>query len=327
MRVAFVVNDWRALSAEQTTTLLIGAALRRGHRVLVCGVGDLTRTDSGRLLAFGCMPESRTPTDLMSQLTTLQGSLEPLDEQDLCVVRTNPGRDAIRRAQHVASLRILEGLEEQGVRVINRPRGLSRSLTKLSLLDLPEDLRPRTLVTRDVAAIERFVEQQTIRAVIKPLEGTRGRDVFVLDAGGCGANTKQIIDVVLRQGYAVVQEFLPGAERGDVRVTMIDGQILEVDGQPAAVARVPGRDDFRSNLHAGGSASPASVTPEMRDSIGRIGSLLQAEGLFHVGVDFVGGRILELNVFSPGGLFPSERLYDVDFSGAVVDTFERMCSR
>ena len=323
MRIAFIVNDWRAPGPEQTTTLLISAALQRGHRVLVCGVGDLTRTDSGTLLAFGCMPDSGSPKDLVSQLATAEGSLEPLDEQDLCVVRTNPGRDERRRAQHVASLRLLEWLEERGVRVVNRPRGLSRSLTKLSLLDLPNDLRPRTLVTRDVAAIERFLEQASTRAVIKPLEGTRGRDVFVLESRQGVANTRQIIEVVCRQGYAVVQEFVAGADKGDVRVTVVDGAILEVEGQPAAVARVPGRADFRSNLHAGGSAAPASVSAGMRDAVARIAPLFEREGLVHVGVDFVGSQILELNVFSPGGLFPSERLYQRDFSGGVIEAFER----
>ncbi len=323
MRIAFIVNDRRAPSAEQTTTLLISAALRRGHSVLVCGVADLTRTDSGSLLAFGCVPASGSPTDLVSQLATAEGSLEPLDEHDLCVVRTNPGRDVRRRAQHVASLRLLEWLEERGVRVVNRPRGLSRSLTKLSLLDVPDDLRPRTLVTRDVAAIEQFVEAQNTRTVIKPLEGTRGRDVFVLEPGRGSANMRQIIEVVCRQGYAVVQEFVAGAEKGDLRVTVVDGAILEVDGQPAAVARVPDPADFRSNLHAGGTAAPGSVSAEMHDAVARIGPLLEREGLFHVGVDFAGGRMLELNVFSPGGLFPSERLYQRDFSGAVIEALER----
>lgn len=327
MRIAFVVNDWREPSVEQTTTLLMSAALRRGHRVFVCGVGQLTHSVADELLATGCVLAAGPPADLVDQLARAAGSTETLDEQDLCVVRTNPGRDESRRAQHIAALRLLERLEEGGVRVINRPRGLSRSLTKLSLLDLPPELRPRTLVTRDASAIEAFVAEQGSRAVIKPLEGTRGRDVFVLERGAGKANTKQIIEVVLRQGYAVVQEFLPGAEKGDVRVTVIDGKILEVDGQLAAVARVPDRDDFRSNLHAGGSAAPASVTAEMRDSITRIATLLEAEGLFHVGVDFVGGRILELNVFSPGGLVPGERLYGVDFGGAVVDAFERRCGR
>jgi glutathione synthase len=323
MRIAFLVNDRRDLGAQQTTTLLIGAALGRGHEVVVCGVGDLTLTDEGELLAAGCEATQTDPGALILELADRQSTSHPLDARDLCVVRTNPGRDESHRAEHVAALRLLERLEERGVAVVNSARGLSRALTKLSLLDLPSRLRPRTLVTRDASAIERFVEDAPSRAVIKPLEGTRGRDVFVLEPARSSANVKQIIDVVLRQGYAVVQEFVPGAEKGDVRVTVVDGEILEIEGQAAAIARVPSRDDFRSNLHAGGSAARASITPQMRDAIEAISPLLQREGLRHVGVDFVGGRILELNVFSPGGLFPSERLYQHDFSSAVIEAFER----
>ena len=53
----------------------------------------------------------------------------------------------------------------------------------------------------------------------------------------------------------VVQEFVHGAEQGDVRVTLIDGRVLQADGRVAAVGRVPGGSDFRSNLHAGGQCS------------------------------------------------------------------------
>jgi glutathione synthase len=133
---------------------------------------------------------------------------------------------------------------------------------------------------------------------------------------------KQIIEVVLRRGYAMVQEFVPGAEQGDVRVTVVNGSILEVDGRPAAVARVPSGSDFRSNLHAGGVARATDVTDTMREAVMQIAPYLRQEGLAHVGVDFVGGRILELNVFSPGGLYPSEHLYGQDFSNAVIEAFE-----
>ncbi|MGB3051783.1 MAG: hypothetical protein WBB42_12340 [Polyangiales bacterium] len=322
MRIAFVVNDRREPSVEQTTTLLIHAALRRGHEVLVCGVGDLSATEDGRLFAQGCTPSGSEPAGLVVQLSSDKASRKSLDDYDLCIVRTNPGRDEPRRAQHVAALRLLERLDERQVRVINSPRGLSRALTKLSLLDLPSSLRPRTLVTRDPAAIEQFLERESARIVIKPLDGTRGRDVFALEPGESRANTKQI-EVVLRQGYAMVQEFVPGAERGDVRVTVVGGEIVEVDGRAAAVARVPGEDDFRSNLHAGGTAHAVEVSASMREAVARCAPYLEQEGLVHVGVDFVGGQILELNVFSPGGLYPSERLYARDFSGAVIEAFER----
>lgn len=323
MRICFIVNERGEPSVEQTTTLLICAAARRGHRVLVCGVGDFDWNDDGRLSVRGCFVGSDHPAAVVRGLLTGQPSSHLLDEQDLCIIRTNPGRDEARRAEHVAALRLLEALEARGVRVINRPRGLSRASTKLSLLELPESLRPRTLITRDVAAIERFFEGESDRVVIKPLDGTRGRDVFVLERTGSRANMKQIMEVVLRRGYAMVQEFVPGAERGDVRVTVVNGAILEVDGRAAAVARVPSGSDFRSNLHAGGAARATEVTDAIREAISEIAPHLLREGLFHVGVDFVGGRILELNVFSPGGLYPSERLYQRDFSGATIEAFER----
>ncbi|MDH3654708.1 MAG: hypothetical protein OEN21_10605 [Myxococcales bacterium] len=323
MRVCFLVNDRREPSVEQTTTLLISAALRRNHEVWVCGVGDLGMGDDVTVVAKACAPRASDPPALVDELSASEGSRCVLDEQTLCIVRTNPGRDEARRALHLAALRLLERVSDQGARVINSPRGLSRALTKLSLMDLPVDLRPRTLVTQDPDAIEAFLEQEPAPVVIKPLEGTRGRDVFVLDRKHARANVRQIIDVILRQGYAMVQEFVPGAEQGDVRVTVIGGKVLELDGHAAAVARVPSHKDFRSNLHAGGSARPVEVTAAMRDAIARIAPQLQSEGLVHVGVDFVGGRILELNVFSPGGLYPSERLYGKDFSAAAVEAFER----
>lgn len=324
MRIAFVVNERGELNAEQTTTLLMSSAIRHGHGVFVCGVGDLTEKEEGKLCATGCALETGLVSDVSNQLANLSATAQTIDDCDVCVVRTNPSRDRGRRAQHVAALRLLERLEERGVRVVNHPRGLSRALTKLSMLDLPKELRPITIVTRDPDEVADFVRRRPGRSVIKPLEGTRGRDVFVLGPGDAGVNSKQIVDVVLRQGYAVVQEFVAGAENGDVRVTVVNGKILEVDGELAVVARVPGRGDFRSNLHAGGSASAATVTPEMRTAVKRIAPLLSREGLFHVGVDFVGGQILELNVFSPGGLFPAERIYKRDFGGAVIQALEQL---
>lgn len=323
MRIGFVVNDRKEPSVHQTTTLLIAAALRRNHEVLVCGVGDLSIDHDARVFANASTPSESEPGALVRELAGADASPQALDEQDLCIVRTNPGRDKSRRALHLAALRLLGRLEDRGRRVINSPRGLSRAVTKLSLLELPADLRPRTLVTRDPEAIESFLEQESAPVVIKPLEGTRGRDVFVLQSTRSTANVKQIIDVVLRQGYAMVQEFVPGAEQGDVRVTVVGGQILELDGHPAAVARVPKHDDFRSNLHAGGTAQAVEISPAMREAVTRLAPHFESEGLMHVGVDFVGGRILELNVFSPGGLYPSERLYKRDFSSAVIEAFER----
>ena len=50
---------------------------------------------------------------------------------------------------------------------------------------------------------------------------------------------------------------------------------------------------------------------------------LIADGMFLVGLDIVGDKLMEVNVFSPGGLGSCGALYDVDFTTAVIADLER----
>ncbi len=45
--------------------------------------------------------------------------------------------------------------------------------------------------------------------------------------------------------------------------------------------------------------------------------------MFLVGIDIVGDKILEVNVFSPGNLGSCSRLAGVDFSSPIIDSIER----
>jgi glutathione synthase len=45
--------------------------------------------------------------------------------------------------------------------------------------------------------------------------------------------------------------------------------------------------------------------------------------MFLVGLDIVGRCLLEINVFSPGGLGSAEQCTGADFTGAVVDALEK----
>ena len=48
-----------------------------------------------------------------------------------------------------------------------------------------------------------------------------------------------------------------------------------------------------------------------------------ADGLYFVGVDLVGDKILEINVFAPGGIHNINELYDIDVGTAVIRDLER----
>jgi glutathione synthase len=49
---------------------------------------------------------------------------------------------------------------------------------------------------------------------------------------------------------------------------------------------------------------------------------LVQDGMFLVGLDIVGDKILEINTFTPGGLNNVSQLQDVDFNDTVIRALE-----
>ena len=50
---------------------------------------------------------------------------------------------------------------------------------------------------------------------------------------------------------------------------------------------------------------------------------LVQDGMFFVGIDVIGDKVVEINAESPGGLQAIERLYEVDISRLVFHALER----
>src|SRR5690606_29780587 len=101
----------------------------------------------------------------------------------------------------------------------------------------PEQVRPTTLISRDVEEIKEFIELQHDKVVIKPLQGSGGQSVFLIGEDE-KANLNQMIEAVIRDGYCIVQEYLPAATQGDVRLFVMNGRALSYDGKFAAFRRV-----------------------------------------------------------------------------------------
>jgi glutathione synthase len=324
MRFLFLVNDVSAIAPSQTTAMLIAAAARN-HEVWVTDVTALSCHNQGLPQAHAKkikIDSQDTLPALMAKLAHLPWQTVSLEGSavDILFIRTNPARDLARSAAHQIAMAFTQLAQDRGVRVVNRPDGLIRAATKLYLLELPAFVRPESLVSQNRAEIVAFIENLQGPAVVKPLQGTRGSDVFFVSSH-TDKNLNQMLDVILRQGLAMVQRCLPNAEAGDTRVVVINGQILEIDGQPGAICRVPAEGDFRSNLHTGGMAKPGVISAGMHQVVAAIGNKLVDDGLFLVGLDFMGDQLLEINVFSTGGLRDAERFTGKAFAKHIVETF------
>ena len=121
----------------------------------------------------------------------------------------------------------------------------------------------------------------------------------------------------------VAQEALPDADEGDVRLFVMNGEPLVDGGHHAAFRRVNTTGDKRSNMRVGGEARTAKVTDAMLEVVEAVRPKLIADGMFLVGLDIVGDKLVEVNVFSPGGLGSCEQLYKVRFTETVIDALER----
>jgi glutathione synthase len=319
-RVIVVVNEVRELRAAQTTASLAAAFCARGHEVFVVGVGALGLDTAGATTARACRVDATDTTALVAALATAPQERICIGAGDLVLLRTNPGRDP-RDWAHRVMLELARGARDAGAVVLNDPDGLARASSKLFLRELPVETRPATLISRDAVELRSFVAGCAGGAVLKPLDGTQGRDVFRLRAGDT-TNLNQIVDLLTRGGFAMAQAFVPEAMEGDVRVLMVDGLPLQSGGRTAAVRRVPGTEDFRSNVHVGGTASPAEWSPGLAAVAEAVGPVLRRAGLFFCGLDVIGDKVVEVNVFSPGGLQDAALFGGVDFVGALVDRME-----
>ena len=324
MRILFLVNKATRVAPTQSTALLLMRAAARGHEVFVSGVDELEVLPTGAPGAVARRVPVAGARDRSAWMSALRGArAEPLDFDglDLIFIRTNPGRDAKRASLHETALGICRIARDRGVVVLSDPDGLTRAATKLYVSRLPAHIRPATLVSRDAARIEAFVRAQPGRTILKPLSGTQGTDVFRVEPEG-DANLRQIIEVLVRQGYAMAQEWVPDATRGDVRLIVLQGELLEIDGQVAAVRRVPAEGEIRSNVHRGGSPARAERERVWADVVDAIRPHLLADGLFLAGLDLIGELVVEVNVFSPGGLDDAEAFSGVSFASAILDAVE-----
>jgi glutathione synthase len=203
--------------------------------------------------------------------------------------------------------------------ILNDPRGLRDANEKLYTLHFAQHM-PRTLVTSDRARIHRFLSEVRT-GVIKPLDGAGGSGVMVVATGD--KNARSIIDYLTREGrrHVMLQEYLPAVSAGDKRVLLLGGEIL------GAVNRIARDDDVRSNIHAGGRVEPCGVTVEERAIVDAMAPRLAADGLYFVGLDFIGGKLTEVNVTSPTGIQELSRHVGIDMAEHVIVWLERHARR
>ncbi|WP_142786456.1 glutathione synthetase [Changchengzhania lutea] len=327
MKLAFIINDHKTEKPNYTTPGLGYAAHKRGHNVYYIGVGELSYASKGHLsvrcktLKEGNFKSQETYFKAVQKEEFSRISSEDLD---VLFLRNNPADEINERdwAYNAASI-FGEIAMRNGVIVINHPTTLASAVNKMYFQHFPEIVRPKTIISRDHDEIRGFFEKQKQKMILKPLQGSGGTNVFMMDKKN-EHNLSQTIDAIARDGYVIAQEYLKEATGGDTRLFLMNGKPLEsADGKYAMMQRVNASGDIRSNIHAGGKPAAVKMTDRIMKLADIVRPKLVQDGMFLVGIDIVGDKLMEINVFSPGGLNVSSQMYDADFNTPVIEAIEK----
>ena len=328
MRLGFVVNDVATEQDNYTTIRLARTAANQGHSVALIGLADFIYDANGTVCAMAHVPAGSGYADDQALLDEIQGDDAArerinVESLDVLMLRSDPADELVDRPWACNSALLFAQLvTRRGVIVLNDPFHLTNASNKTYFQHFPEEVRPVTCISRDVDELRAFITTHGGRGVIKPLQGSGGQGVFVVKDGDA-SNLNQMIEAVIRDGYAIAQEYLPGAAEGDLRLLTLNGRPLQVEGQYACFRRYNDSGDARSNISAGGKIELAQPDADALRMAEAVAPKLIRDGMYFAGLDIVGDKLMEVNVDTPGGINMAEELTGVDFSSHIIADMAR----
>lgn len=319
MRVGFLIQDWQSIDPPNSSTLLIiHECISRGHMVSILYSQNLTVRNNvvhgfvKQLIVEGKPAENMTT---FFKKVTFEEKMLPLHAFDCIFIRKDPPIDPI-------ILNFLDSVKNETI-IVNDVDGIRKANNKLyttTFHDPNNDYLPVTHVSKNKDYLKRIIkESPNEKMILKPLDGSGGKGVIVIEKSA-QSNINSLLDFYISSNqisnYVIIQEYLEAPDRGDVRVLMLNGQYL------GAYKRIPAEDDIRANIHAGATAHKYTLTDSQMHVCKKVGPKLLADGLFFVGLDLIGDKILEVNVLNPGGISNINRLNKVKLQRQVVDCLE-----
>jgi ribosomal protein S6--L-glutamate ligase len=284
MKIAILSRSPQAYSTQR----LKAAALERGHEVRVLNT-------------------LRFAIDLSGDEPDLQYRGRQLSHYDAVLPR-------IGASITFYGMAVVRQFEQMDVYTPNTSAGIANSRDKLRAIQILSRHRigiPATTFVRNRADVLPAIERVGgAPVVIKLLEGTQGIGVIL-------APDVKVAEAVIEtlqstKQNVLIQHFVEESRGRDIRAFVVGDRVV------AAMRRQAKGDEFRSNVHRGGSATPV----ELDDRSRRVAvQSAQIMGLRVAGVDMLeserGPLVMEVN--SSPGLEGIETATSLDIAGAVID--------
>ena len=209
---------------------------------------------------------------------------------------------------------VVRQFEQMDVYTPNTSNGISNARDKLranQILSRHNIAMPPTAFVRNRADVRPAIERVGgAPVVIKLLEGTQGIGVIL-------APQVKVAEAIIETLHStkqnvLIQRFIAESRGRDIRALVVGDRVV------AAMRRVAAGDEFRSNVHRGGTVEAVTLDPAYEQAAVRSAQIM---GLRVAGVDMLEGEdgplVMEVN--SSPGLQGIETATNLDVAGAIVD--------
>ena len=211
---------------------------------------------------------------------------DPLEQYDALFVRLIPGGSL---EQVIFRVDALHRLENAGVRVINPPAAIERTVDKYYTSTLLEDAglpTPRTIVAEQFNGAMDGFQELGGDVVVKPLFGSEGRGMTRVSDPDTAYRVFRALE--LGRYIYYLQEFIPHRQE-DFRIFVIGGE--------AVAAMVRRGESWKTNVAQGAEVRALAMDDELRELSIRATSALGAD---YAGVDILptedgGYTVIEIN--------------------------------
>jgi len=235
-------------------------------------------------------------------------------DADAVLARIIPGGSL---EQLIYRVDALHWLENRGLRVVNSPRAIERSVDKFYTTTLLHDaglLVPETVVCERVEDAMAAVRSMG-DVVIKPIFGSLGHGMVRVSDPDVALRVVRALDQIRSVFY--VQRAIDHSGR-DLRVFVVGGRVL------GAIERRAPAGEWRTNVAIGGSATAVDISPEVEQVALRAAAAVGAD---YAGVDVLPARDGALYVLEVNGIPGWEGLQQatgLDVAAAIVEHLERV---
>ncbi len=213
---------------------------------------------------------------------------------------------------------VIRQFEAMGIFTTLKAEALLKARNKLTCMQLLSGAGlgvARTGITNNLYTLPFIIDKvSTAPYIVKLATGTQGLGVILSESK---SNAESIVEAFQKtEEKVLIQQFIEEARGSDIRVFVIDGEIV------GAMKRQAKNGEFRSNLHRGAQSEKVVLTSEEEEVALKATKIM---GLHIAGVDMLrshtGPLILEVNA-SPG-LEGIEGTTQIDIAGKIIEFIER----